>query len=118
MLPSYQDSIDLLNNVANKNLYKQLIIQLNKDFNLAGIDVVLSLNNAPLVLKETLQKTIKELVLRDFSSYTNLLYRIDISEKDIQNLNVHNIDTYTENVTFLILQRIWKKVWFKNKFSK
>ncbi len=118
MLPSYQDSVDLLNNVANTNLYKQLIIQLNKDFNLAGIDVVLSLDNSPLVAKETLQKTIKELVLRDFSSYTNLLYHIDISEKDIQNLNVYNLDAYTESVTFLILQRIWKKVWFKNKFTK
>ncbi|MDE1206210.1 hypothetical protein [Tenacibaculum larymnensis] len=118
MLPSYQNSIDLLTNVANQELYKQLVVQLNKDFSLTGIDLTFSENNTPLELKEELQKSIKELVLHDFSSYTNLLYRIDVSEKDSQITESNDIDKYTENVTFLILKRIWKKVWFKNQFSE
>ncbi|GFD80215.1 hypothetical protein KUL118_30770 [Tenacibaculum sp. KUL118] len=118
MLPSYQNSIDLLTNVANQKLYKQLIVQLNKDFSLTGIDLTFSENKTPLELKEELQKSIKELVLHDFSSYTNLLYRIDVSEKDSQITESNDIDKYTENVTFLILKRTWKKVWFKNQFSK
>ncbi|XRE42835.1 hypothetical protein ACIVBQ_001039 [Tenacibaculum discolor] len=118
MLPSYQNSIDLLTNVANQKLYKQLVVQLNKDFSLTGIDLTFSENNTPLELKEELQKSIKELVLHDFSSYTNLLYRIDVSEKDSQITKSNDIDKYTENVTFLILKRIWKKVWFKNQFSE
>jgi hypothetical protein len=118
MLPRYQNSIDLLTNVANTKLYKKLIIQLNKDFSLTGIDISFSEESSPLQLKEALQTFIKELILHDFSSYTNLLYRIDVSEKDTQIVESTDIDAYTENVTFLILKRIWKKVWFKHQFSK
>ncbi|WP_440122724.1 hypothetical protein [Tenacibaculum sp. Ill] len=118
MLPSYQNSIDLLTNVANQKLYKQLVVQLNKDFSLTGIDLTFSENNTPLELKEELQKSVKELVLHDFSSYTNLLYHIDVSEKDSQINESNDIDRYIENITFLILKRIWKKVWFKNQFSE
>nr|WP_299031151.1 hypothetical protein [uncultured Tenacibaculum sp.] len=117
MLPSYINSIDLLTNVVNQKLYKQLVIQLNKDFSLTGIDLTFSENNTPLELKKELQKSIKELVLHDFSSYTNLLYRIDVSEKDSQITESNDIDRYIENITFLILKRIWKKVWFKKNFS-
>nr|BFF36466.1 hypothetical protein BACT7_13280 [Tenacibaculum mesophilum] len=118
MLPSYQDSIDLLINVANQKLYKQLIVQLNKDFSLTGIDLDFSANNTPSELKEKLQKSVKELILHDFNSYTNLLYRIDVSEKDTQNIESTDINVYTECLTFLILKRVWKKVWFKNQFTK
>lgn len=118
MLPSYQNSIDLLTNVASQKLYKQLIVQLNKDFSLTGFDLDFSANSTPSELKEQLQKSVKELILHDFNSYTNLLYRIDVSEKDSQITESNDIDRYTENVTFLILKRTWKKVWFKNQFSK
>ncbi|MGG6229311.1 hypothetical protein [Tenacibaculum sp. SDUM215027] len=118
MLPSYQNSVDLLTSVANSDLYKHLIVQLNKDLSLVGIDLSFSENNTPIQLKEALQKSIQELILHDFSSYTNLLYRIDVSEKDIQNVESADIDVYSKNVTFLILKRIWKKVWFRHRFSK
>ncbi|MEE4000768.1 hypothetical protein V1T75_10500 [Tenacibaculum sp. FZY0031] len=118
MLSNYQNSIDLLTNIATQKLYKQLIIQLNKDLSLTGIDLDFSVNNTPSELKEKLQKSVKELILHDFNSYTNLLYRIDVSERDLQNIESSDIDFYTENTTFLILKRVWKKVWFKHQFSK
>lgn len=117
MLPSFQNSVDLLNNVANTKLYKELIIQLNKDVNLTGIDVGFSEDSSPFELKQTLQKIIKELILQDFNSYSNLLYRIDVSEKEIQNIESSDIDRYSENTAFLVLKRVWKKVWFKHHFS-
>lgn len=117
MLPSYQNSVDLLNNVANTKLYKELIIQLNKDVNLTGIDVAFLEDYSPTQLKEALQKLIKELIQYDFNSYSNLLYRIDVSEKEIQNIESSDVDRYSENATFLILKRVWKKVWFKHQFS-
>lgn len=117
MLPSYQNSDDLLTSVANTKLYKQLIIQLNKDFSLVSIDVVFNENYSPLELKEALKKSIKELILNDFNSFTNLLYRVDVSEKDIQNIHTNSVDEYSENSAFLILKRVWKKVWFKKSFS-
>lgn len=54
MPPSYQNSADLLSNVANTKLYKDLIIQLNKDLNLTGIDANFPENSSPLELKESL----------------------------------------------------------------
>lgn len=117
MLPSYQNSADLLSSVANTKLYKDLIIQLNKDVSLTGIDANFSEVSSPLELKEELQKIIKELILQDFNSYSNLLYRIDVSEKEIQTIESSNIDKYSKNATFLILKRVWKKVWFKKNFS-
>ncbi|WP_028891304.1 hypothetical protein [Tenacibaculum sp. 47A_GOM-205m] len=117
MLPSYQNSVDLLNNVANTKLYKDLIIQLNKDLNLTSIDIAFLEDYSPTQLKEALQKLIKELIQYDFNSYSNLLYRIDVSEKEIQNIESSDVDRYSENATFLILKRVWKKVWFKHQFS-
>ena len=101
MLPSYQNSIELLTRVADAKLFKELILQLNKDVSLVGINVVFSEDYSPIQLKEDLQKLIKELIQNDFNSYANLLYRIDVSE----------------NATFLILKRVGKKVWFRNNFS-
>lgn len=118
MLPRYKNSIDLLINVANTKLYKKLIIQLNKDFNLTGIDISFSEESTPLQLKEALQISIKELILHNFSSYTNLLYRIDVSEKNTPIVESTDMKVYTENITFLILKRVWEKVWFKHQFSK
>ncbi|CAM1351232.1 hypothetical protein [Tenacibaculum crassostreae] len=117
MLPSYQNSIELLTRVADAKLFKELILQLNKDVSLIGIDIVFSEDYSPIQLKEELQKLIKELIQNDYNSYTNLLYRIDVSEREMQNIESTNIDEYSENATFLILKRVWKKVWFRNNFS-
>lgn len=117
MIPSYQNSIELLTSVADTKLFKELILQLNKDVNLVGIDVVFLENYSPIQLKEDLQKLIKELIQNDFNSYTNLLYRVDVSERGMQNIESTNIDEYSENATFLILKRAWEKVWFRNNFS-
>ena len=118
MLPGYQNSLDLLTDVTNNRLYQQLIIQLNKDVHLTGIDVVFAENSTPLILKEQLQNTIKDLFTHHFDMYTNLLYRIDVSEKEVLTATSSDMNSYTEHITFLILKRVWKKVWFKNQFSK
>jgi hypothetical protein len=117
MLPSYQNSTDLLVNVTESELYSKLIEQLNKDFSLANFNFHLSENSTPLALKEALKKAVKNLILTDFNTYNALLYIVDVSEESIKKIESSDVDVYSEHIVFLILKRIWKKVWFRAKYS-
>ena len=117
MLSEYQNTNDLLTGISNYKLYTQLINQLNKDFSLANIDISFNEDNTPQTLKDKLVKQVTFLISNDSYSYQNLLYIIDVSEHDINKIALSNINSYIENIVFLILKRVWKKVWFKNKFS-
>ncbi|WP_348727173.1 hypothetical protein [Tenacibaculum sp. 190130A14a] len=109
--------MSLLTQVVDKDLYIQLIHQLNKDFELVSLDIAFDTESTPLELKNTLQETVKNLLLNDSDGYYNLLYRIDVSETIIKSIDTSSMDNYSEEVTFLILKRVWQKVYYKNKFS-
>jgi hypothetical protein len=84
MLPTYQNSNDLLTNAAKNNYYFMLIAQLNKDFGLASFDFKLSKENSPVTLKEELKKGILYLISNDTATYNNLLYVVDIPEEVVK----------------------------------
>lgn len=117
MLPSYNNSTELLTNATENNLYIKLINQLNKDFSLANFDFHLSENSTPLALKIALNKAIKNLLLNDSTTYNSLLYIVDVAEEDLKKTKSLDIDIYAEYIVFLILKRVWKKVWFRAKYS-
>ncbi|CAM1358396.1 hypothetical protein [Tenacibaculum xiamenense] len=117
MLSEFNNSLDLLNTVSEQDLYQELILQLNKDFSLVGLDYTFSKDQTPIQLKENLIVIVENLINTDFNTYLNLLYRIDISEKKIAYSNTNNMTEYFEKVSFEILKRIWKKVWFRKQFS-
>ncbi len=110
MLPSFKNSSDLLDNALKVDLYTQLIKQLNKDFSLANLSLNISEQITPFTLKKELQEAIENIILNDANSFSSLLYIIDVSEKNLINSDI-------EKVTFLILKRTWKKVWFRNNYS-
>ncbi|MCL5127518.1 MULTISPECIES: hypothetical protein [unclassified Algibacter] len=99
------------------NLYEKLILQLNKDFLLANVDLDFHVEVLPSSLKLLLHETVYRLIQEKFNEYLNLLYIIDVSEKEVKALNGDDILELSEAVTFLILKREWQKVWFKNKYS-
>jgi len=105
----------LIKEANQLNLYKKLIEQLNKDFLYANIDLIFDEAVSPLNLKNKLHETIYRLIQEKFPDYLNLLYIVDISEKKVKALDGRNILKLSEEVTFLILQREWQKVWFKNQ---
>lgn len=112
------DSFEILIAQAHKlELYKGLIIQLNKDLRFANIDLEFDEDTLPTSLKYVLNETIYTLIQEKFAEYLNLLYIVDVSEKDIRNLNGEDTLKLSEDVTFLILKREWQKVWYKNKYS-
>lgn len=108
-------SLKLLSEIEGVDLYLKLIEQLNKDFQLAGIEQSFSLDCTPPKLALELQKTVVRLVNNDFDCYLNLLYRVDISEVEIKKLDGSNIEKMTEQIVYLLLKREWQKVWFKSK---
>ncbi|WP_042496792.1 hypothetical protein [Algibacter lectus] len=111
-------SFDNLIEEANAlNLYKKLILQLNKDFLLANVDLDFHEEVLPSSLKLLLHETVYRLIQEKFNEYLNLLYIIDVPEKDVKALNGDDVLKLSEEVMFLILKREWQKVWFKNKYS-
>jgi hypothetical protein len=107
---------DLIVEVNNFNLYNKLIIQLNKDLGLANIDLEFDEDTLPTSLKLILHETIYKLIQEKFMEYLNLLYIIDVPEKKVKQLDGNDTVELSENVTFLILQREWQKVWYRNNY--
>jgi len=99
------------------DLYKKLIHQLNKDFQLANIDLDFHEDVLPSSLKLLLHETVYKLIQEKFMEYLNLLYIIDVSESQVKALDGDDVLKLSEDVSFLILKREWQKVWFKNKYS-
>ena len=108
-----ETSLALLLEIESVDLYLKLIEQLNKDFQLAGIEQSFDLDCTPLKLAQELQKMVVKLINNDFDNYLNLLYRVDISEIEIKKLDGSNIEKMTEQIVYLLLKREWQKVWFK-----
>lgn len=108
---------DLISEANALSLYKKLIVQLNKDLLYANIDLEFDEETLPTSLKLVLHETIFHLIQNKFSDYLNLLYIIDVSELKIRALDGNDAVKLSDDVTFLILQREWQKVWYKAKYS-
>ena len=99
------------------NLYSKLIKQINKDFLLANIDLDFEDDILPSSLKYLLHEVIYKLIQEKFAEYLNLLYIVDVSEEKVKTLDGSDTLKLSEQVTFLVLQREWQKVWFKNHYG-
>lgn len=106
----------LIEEANQSDLYHKLIKQLNKDFLLANIDLDFHEEILPSSLKLLLHETVYKLIQEKFTDYLNLLYIIDVSEKQVKALDGNDMLKLAEDVSFLILKREWQKVWFKNYY--
>lgn len=111
------ENTDLLLSEAQKEqLYTNLVEQVNKDFTLANESLDFDSSVTPINLKLGVQDKVYSLIQHKFAEYLNLLYIIDVSEKEIKSLNGSDLAELAEQVTFLILKREWQKVWFRNRY--
>jgi len=106
----------LLQQAEEETLYVNLIVQMNKDFNLANEAVDFPTSLTPDELKIQLHEKVYRLIQYKFAEYLNLLYIIDVSEDEIKKLDGSDLVILAEQVAFLILKREWQKVWFRNKY--
>ncbi|MFK7833821.1 MAG: hypothetical protein AB8B52_11125 [Winogradskyella sp.] len=101
----------------NLKLYKKLIVQLNKDLLSANVDLEFDEETLPTSLKLVLHETVFQLIQNKFSDYLNLLYIVDVSEAKVREIDGTDTVKLSEDITFLILQRVWQKVWYRAKYA-
>lgn len=106
----------LLSEAEGESLYLNLVVQINKDFNLANEGINFPMSVSPEELKIQLHEKIYRLIQYKFAEYLNLLYIIDVAEEEVKKLDGSDLIALAEQVSFLILKREWQKVWFKNKY--
>ena len=107
---------NLIQEANQHDLYQKLIVQLNKDFLYANIDLEFDEEVLPTSLKLILHETVFKLIQEKFADYLNLLYIIDVPEKKVKQLDGSDMVKLSDDVTFLILQREWQKVWYKSQY--
>lgn len=117
MLSHFTNSLQLLEIAQQEKLYKKVVLQLQKDFELANVPIQLSTDISPLQLKTLLHEKVYVLIVENFERYLNLLYVVDISEHEVRNIPLSDAVDVAAEVSFLLLKREWKKVWYRNKYS-
>lgn len=98
------------------NSEEQIVTNLaNQYFNLAKDDLKEEMFRD---FQQKLQHHIQFLINNDFSRLIQVMYRIDIDEKDF-NFVIHyaDADKIAENLTNLIIKRLFEKAYFRLKYS-
>ncbi len=112
----WQDSTSVLQYAQEMQLYALLLPQLQKDFNLANIDLEFSANLLPKQLVALLREKLYYLMLERFDEYLNLLYVIDVPESAFKAMHMTDAVDVADQVTFLVLKRELAKVYWKMKY--
>lgn len=115
MRVDFPNSTALLQHAQEKQLYALLLVQLQKDFNLANIDFVIDTAVFPSELKTLLHEKIYYLILEKFTDYLSLLYIVDVPESTFKKIHMTDAVEAAEQVTFLVLKRVYEKVFWKMK---
>ncbi|MEE9348564.1 MAG: hypothetical protein V3U80_00800 [Flavobacteriaceae bacterium] len=115
-MPKIITNEELLFQIDSDSLYKDLINQLNKDFEIIGTDVDFSETKSPSNLAIFLQEVIAQLLEKHFDTFLNLLYRVDVKEAIIKEIINIQKETMIQEISFLILKREWQKVWYKKYY--
>lgn len=107
--------IALLKEIESLNLLDNLIQQIQKDADLSGaiFDCDKDVTAKEFILK--IYDFLLELMTTDFGTYLNFLYRVDLSETTLQSITDTEPNLIAKQVTYMVLKREWKKVWFKSK---
>ncbi len=113
----FPTSNELLQAALEENLYDKIVLQMQKDFALANISIDFSLDVHPNDLATTLHEKIYVLLMERFTAYLNLLYVIDVPEKNFKDIRATDAVDVSKEVSLLILKREWQKVWLKAKYS-
>lgn len=115
------EEIELKHQLLQQDLFNLFKIQLKKDFETTGLDADFTDDLVPEfeLLKSAIISQLKPILKNTYSSLSNLLYRIDISEVQIKNYQETNgLLSFEEVLAELIIKRILQKVILKKRFSQ
>ncbi|MFD2588590.1 hypothetical protein ACFSQJ_16785 [Croceitalea marina] len=108
----------MLSGAIENGLYDELVQQLRKDFEHVNIAFLIGTDVDSGALETTLKEKIYVLLLEDFEGYLNLMYSIDVPEASFATIKPTDAVDVSEQVVFLVLKRIYQKVYFKRIYSK
>lgn len=112
-----RDLKDLSVQVQQQNLLEALIVQANKDFQLANHPLDLSLQATPEQIIQVVHQKVYDLLQYQFTEYLNLLYIVDVPEAQVKSITANDMVEISEQVTFLLIKRIWQKVYLRKHYS-
>lgn len=110
-----RDVIQLIDEIKSQQLLQELVVQLNKDADLSGLEVIFDTSITAERLVKQLYHALVDVMTNDFQTYLNFLYRIDLSEQKVRSIPETEVKEIAEKVTLLILKREWQKIAFRNK---
>ncbi len=113
-----KNTAELIGKISTDRIVGELILQLNKDFQLCNLRIKYELSLSPSELHKKLDQDVSNLIMNRYDDYLNLLYRIDISERELFELKHRKLDQTSDQIAFLILKRVYQKVWLKRNFDK
>ncbi|MDT0605740.1 hypothetical protein [Croceitalea rosinachiae] len=113
----FKTNQELFDKAYENGLYDKLLIQIQKDFNRANIELELSRQITTHEITQLIQEKLYVLLLEKFDDYLNVLYVIDIPEKSLRRIKSSDVVEVSKEVTFLILNREFQKVCYKNQFE-
>lgn len=112
---------DVINSLQKPDLFEKFKIQMHRDFELCGFSDYtpgFSSNNLQEIFNEVLNSVTK-LEEKGSSHLMNLLYRIDLTEKQIKLACEKQPKIPFQNIIAeLIIKRILQKVIIKEQYSK
>ncbi len=110
-LSQYFNRIDLIKDTAN---------QIIKDFDMFGLEIKFSGNayNAYEELFEQMEPKINQLINTNQSKFMSVLYRIDLSDVQINKaINENSSETFSAIISDLIIKRELQKVVIRKQFN-
>ena len=109
-------------NVSQQELSDKFLLQLSKDFNACNAGVYFEQLSSPLefdILLDEISTALAEIKKSGSATFQQLLYRIDVSEKQVVALlSQQTATTEYHLLSELIIKRILQKVILKIQFSK
>ncbi|MBQ4913943.1 hypothetical protein J8L85_05810 [Maribacter sp. MMG018] len=111
------DTNGLLLVAKEKLLTDKLVAQVAKDFSLANISLQLPITFEANTFISVIRDRVYRLITEHFSEYLNLLYIIDVPERELENMQVTDAAEIADQVTFLILKREFQKVMYKTLYG-
>jgi len=109
------EELILLKQIESHDLLGNLIQQITKDADLAGTIFACDKDISAKELVHRMYVFLFQLISTDFGTYLNFLYRVDIPERAIKSITEIEPELIAKEVTIMVLQREWQKVWFRNK---
>jgi hypothetical protein len=119
MKTNFTDAGELLDYAVKSGRLKLLLSQLQKDYERANISFPLlgaiGSEPDPSRILQDLRESLYFLLMERFDQYLNLMYAIDVPEREFKGINVTDAVEVATQVTFLLLRREWKKIEFRTR---